>query len=148
MDGLTIDQQKIQKKLNSVKRGMMKQQLRFDAIYDKIKRHTQLETSRKQLADAREFNDLRGEIARVKGDGLNQIIDKNYARGGSQLNRQENSDSKRSRSGSAVHQINLGACHTRFTTVEDAQNLLTDDKGRFIPTEDICKVCQKPFTME
>ena len=35
-----------------------------------------------------------------------------------------------------------GECHTVFTTVENAHKLLLDDQGRFIPTEDICKVCR------
>ena len=41
-----------------------------------------------------------------------------------------------------------GECHTVFTTVENAHKLLLDDQGRFIPTEDICKVCRQPFTID
>ena len=41
-----------------------------------------------------------------------------------------------------------GPCHKKFTTVEHAQALLIDDYGRFLPAEDVCKVCRQPFTHE
>ena len=46
LDGLSEDQLRMHKKLNSMRRSIEKQQLRFDKIYDKIKKHTQLENSK------------------------------------------------------------------------------------------------------
>ena len=43
---------------------------------------------------------------------------------------------------------NKKSCHTKFTSVENATNLLVDDHGRFIPTDDVCKMCKQPFTMD
>jgi len=43
--------------------------------------------------------------------------------------------------------LQSGPCHTVFTSIEQATSLLCDERGNLIPSEDVCRVCREPFTI-
>ena len=69
----------------------------------------------------------------MKGDGKKNIVSSAIQYGNDSTSKKDTKPAK---------------CHTMFTSIENVQDLLLDDLGRFIPTEDVCKVCRQPFTME
>ena len=48
-EGMTKEQKKLAKKIVSMQKGMIKSEMRFNAVHDEIKKHTQLEESKQQL---------------------------------------------------------------------------------------------------